>query len=172
MTKQIKLRIKSDSQFQSVGTQGVKRLKNGKKDLWDASLYALNHYEQHGDHGKINQVLSWLLDAGVGAHKYRQWVEMYSDQVYSNEDKKFVRDVENKRDDRANTVAASLENYWVGVARQEEDALEFGTEDIAKDLARVLNKYSKRTALNNDAKEMLDFMKRQLGAKVPSVDLR
>jgi hypothetical protein len=170
MTK-INLAIKDDVAFAKAIASGTTQIKSGKKNFWNAALYALAHYDVHGDHGKINLVLNGLKNVGVGAGAFRQWVEMYSDQVYSNELKKFVRDVTSERTTRASFEAASKENFWVGVAKADESALEFGADDFTKELSKLLNRFGKRKAKDNDATETLEFFKRQLKAKAPAVVL-
>tara|TARA_R100000995_G_scaffold74236_1_gene43201 strand:- start:882 stop:1403 length:522 start_codon:yes stop_codon:yes gene_type:complete len=171
MAKVLKLAIKNDEQFVKAGKTGVSQFKSGKRNLWNVALYALAHYAKCGDHSKINQALTWHIDAGVGATYFRVWVETYSDQVYDREQKKFVRDEENKRADRANVEEASMENYWIGVARKDQDDLEYDATMLNKELHKIVTKFGKRKAKDASAGETLEYWKRQLNAKAPEVTL-
>ena len=167
----LKLIIKNDKDFYKAGKTGVTQLKSGKKNLWNASLYALAHYAKCGDHSKLNDSLNFHLDAGVGAHQLKIWIETFSDQIYDREQKKFVRDEENKDPKFANVEAASMENYWIGVQRQDQDALEFNSDTLNKELNKVLGKFSKRKAVDASATETLEYWKRLVNAKDPSIKL-
>ena len=113
------MKIKSVSEFQKVLATGVKQITSGKNNIWVASCFAIQHYNEHGDHGCLNDVLNALGKgkAEVGQKAFASWVELYTDQMYSLQDKKLIRV---KRDDGvvANVAEAIKNCFWDKVEKQ------------------------------------------------------
>ena len=135
-------KLKNVSEFNKVLATGVKQIASGKNNIWIASCFAIQHYNDHGDHGCLNQVLEALRSkARIGLAMFVAWVELFTDQKYCHEVKKFVRDINTTKSSRANVEEAIKNCFWDKVEKQTE-IKEFDSDDFYKAIMKVINFYS------------------------------
>jgi len=131
--------MKTLAEFTKLLKTGTGQLTNGKVNIFKCACFAINHLDKHGDHGPLNQVLQALLTAKIGGQYYRQWVEAYTDQRWSSEEKKFVKDPSIKTGvDVANAVK---NNFFDGMAKDSEIKV-YVTDDVLKAINSVVARFS------------------------------
>ena len=144
------MKIKNVEEFQKVLATGVKQITSGKNNIWVASCFAIQHYNDHGDHGCLNDVLNALGKgkAEVGQKAFASWVELYTDQMYSKQDKKLIRV---KRDDGvvANVEEAIKNCFWDKVAK-DQSITHFDADDFYKKIIKVVKFHSDETKSKGD----------------------
>lgn len=131
--------MKTLAEFTKLLKTAIGQLTNGKANIFKCACFAIQHYAKHGDHGCLNQVLQALLTAKIGGQYYRQWVEAYTDQRWSSEEKKFVKDHSIKTGvDVANAIK---NNFFDGMAKDSEIKV-YVTDDVLKAINNVVARFS------------------------------
>ena len=169
-----KMKVKTLEQFRKTLATGVKQLRQGKANVWDAAKFGIFHYDKCGDHGPLNEVLGALrTQAGVGASAFVKWVEKYTDQVWDKEALKLVRHSEAQGKPSVDLEAAFSENFWNTVKIAQEAEL-VGEDEFFTDIHKIVKRYqneNRKKASDPTATKAVEDTLAFVRAKAPRVVL-